>query len=555
MARRSGIEGRRGESRSILTEIGDIVEEIRQLKLAFKEEGLLLTTSYNRCVKDWQQARLEVQNAKMQLAGGHSLPPQQDIEALCSEVENLCNQLETARAEAFKQRQRREEAEDLLRKVNTSLANHITADKIRNEEEAKQIRDMQIKLDAETQHRKLLEDELERSKVQGNRPSSLDAKALLNLQKEHLAETETRRGLEKSLLLLKESYAEQERLRAKEAQQQETDMLVLRVDLQHERKLREATEDEMRRMRSVSISGEHTQRALLAELLKKSESDQLQLRSEKEKAEGEARRLEVQLAEVGPSSQRALKQHDDVLKNLQRELAECNDKLQIAELAHQEARRRCEEAEKELAISCEDLSTSRDEKSAAIREAARLKIQLEALKPDYEAECVRSENARKENVRLKKELAEVQLSHQDLTEEVADLRAKRDASEQSLSDLRSVCALQVESDLRDDCMCQGFLVFVCCKYVCACVCVRVYTSEVRMWFLTTLYPCFCCRLSQRVTFQNKMSAVNVISSVCVRYLVYVSVAVSSSLSLFSLLLVCSRLNLCLLSLCRCLLSL
>ena len=35
-----------------------------------------------------------------------------------------------------------------------------------------------------------------------------------------VAETETRRGLEKSLIQLKESYAEQERLRAKESEQQ-----------------------------------------------------------------------------------------------------------------------------------------------------------------------------------------------------------------------------------------------------------------------------------------------------------------------------------------------
>ena len=42
-----------------------------------------------------------------------------------------------------------------------------------------------------------------------------------------VAETETRRGLEKSLIQLKESYAEQERLRAKESEQQVDAKMIL----------------------------------------------------------------------------------------------------------------------------------------------------------------------------------------------------------------------------------------------------------------------------------------------------------------------------------------
>jgi len=57
----------------------------------------------------------------------------QDIEALANEIETLCTQLEAARAEISDERQRREEAEDLLRKVNKTLANHIAADRIREE--------------------------------------------------------------------------------------------------------------------------------------------------------------------------------------------------------------------------------------------------------------------------------------------------------------------------------------------------------------------------------------------------------------------------------------
>jgi hypothetical protein len=57
----------------------------------------------------------------------------QDIEALANEIETLCTQLEAARAEISDERQRREEAEDLLRKVKKTLANHIAADRIREE--------------------------------------------------------------------------------------------------------------------------------------------------------------------------------------------------------------------------------------------------------------------------------------------------------------------------------------------------------------------------------------------------------------------------------------
>ena len=50
-------------------------------------------------------------------------------------------------------------------------------------------------------------------------------------------------------------------------------------------------EDEVRRVRSMSISGEHTQRQLLSELLRTAEMDQSELRGEKDKAEAEVRRL------------------------------------------------------------------------------------------------------------------------------------------------------------------------------------------------------------------------------------------------------------------------
>lgn len=435
-------------------EIREIVEEIRELRAAFEEERSFLTKAYNRCVQDLQQARIEAQNARTQLAGNQelddvgALAPKQDIEALCNEVETLCNQLEAARAEIEKERKRREEAEDLLRKVKQTLANHIAADKIREEEEGKQIREIQSKLDLEIQHRKSLEDELEKSKAKdAPRPASIDAGQLLNLQKELLAEAETRRGLEKSLLSLKESYVEQERARAREAEQQEADLLSLRADLQHERKVREATEDEMRRVRSLSISGENSQRQMLSELLNKAESDQSQLRNEKEKAEAQVRLLNTQLSEIqSKTAQNEMKELSDAIKMLQKELEDCKDKLHREELAHQDAKRRREEAEKKLAIVSDDSSTCVEEKNAAIREAARLKIQLDALKPDYEAECARAENSRREILKLSNELTEAKLSLDDLTAELADSRAKREAAEKTLVELRSMLELQAEAE-------------------------------------------------------------------------------------------------------------
>ena len=45
-------------------------------------------------------------------------------------------------------------------------------------------------------------------------------------------------------------------------------MIALRADLNFQRKQREAVEDEVRRVRSMSISGENSQRALLSQLLR-----------------------------------------------------------------------------------------------------------------------------------------------------------------------------------------------------------------------------------------------------------------------------------------------
>jgi hypothetical protein len=80
----------------------------------------------------------------------------------------------------------------------------------------------------------------------------------------------------------------------------------------------------------------------------------------------------------------------------------------------------------QLANASEDTSSVMDEKNAAIREAARLKIQLDALKPDYEAECVRSENSRREKVKISKELSEVKAALDDaLAEAVSQFIASR----------------------------------------------------------------------------------------------------------------------------------
>ena len=80
----------------------------------------------------------------------------------------------------------------------------------------------------------------------------------------------------------------------------------------------------------------------------------------------------------------------------------------------------------QLANASEDVSTVIDEKNTAIREAARLRIQLDALKPDYEAECVRSENSRREKVKISKELSEVKAALNDaLAEAVSQCCASR----------------------------------------------------------------------------------------------------------------------------------
>ena len=170
----------------------------------------------------------------------------------------------------------------------------------------------------------------------------------------------------------------------------------------------------------MSISGEKSQRAMLSELLSKAEADQSHLRKEKEAAEAEVRRLTGQLIE-NASTEKAKedKEHSQAPIALMKELDECKDKLRAEEATRQDAIRRREEAEKRLAESGEDASTFMEEKNAAIREGARLKIQLDALKSDYEAECSRSETGRRENLKLSRELAEVKMSLEEVTAELA----------------------------------------------------------------------------------------------------------------------------------------
>ena len=78
----------------------------------------------------------------------------------------------------------------------------------------------------------------------------------------------------------------------------------------------------------------------------------------------------------------------------------------------------------QLANASEDLSSIMEEKNAAIREAARLKIQLDSLKPDYEAECTRSEQSRKEKVKIGKELTEVKTALDEALAEAVSVRKR-----------------------------------------------------------------------------------------------------------------------------------
>ena len=222
----------------------------------------------------------------------------------------------------------------------------------------------------------------------------------------------------------------------------------------------------------MSISGEKSQRAMLSALLSQAEADQSQLRRGKEAAEAEVRRLMGQLIEnASMEKEKEDKEHSQALQALMKDLDECKNKLHGEELKRQEAIRRREEAEKRLVESGEDASTFVEEKNAAIREGARLKIQLDALKLDYEAECSRAETGRRENLKLSRELTEVKTSLEEVTAELAgpnvcsrvsifcfvfevliftelcaDVRAKREASELSQAELRSMLELQTEAD-------------------------------------------------------------------------------------------------------------
>ena len=420
--------------------------ELGHLRAAFEQDGNAMMSAHNHCVKTLQIARRDAQNARAKLADSSkhsSAASAQDLVALCNEVEALCTQLEQARAQLLSERQRREEAEQLLRKVNKTLANHIVADKIRNEEESKELLALQSKLEREIQHRKSLENELDQCKSNSATPIPGEDAVLVQLQKEVLAEADARRRLEKSLLSLKELYAEQERERVAEIEKQDADMTVLRRDLHQERKLREAVEDEMRRVRSVSLtSGESS--AFLSELLCKAAAESSQLRDEKSKSDSHARNSSLQLQEI--TSSQTDNGRADAINALERDLEECRNKLHEEEIAHQETMRRNEDFAKKLEIAMTDFATCIEEKTDAMRETARLKISLNALKPDYEAACARAEDLRKQKLKLQQQIAEANLSVNELKAHLTESQLKRAAAERSVTEMHAKLELQNETE-------------------------------------------------------------------------------------------------------------
>jgi hypothetical protein len=168
---KSLVDGKRkgGDLRGLLKETTVILKELHELILAIATEGASLSTLKEISIDNLEVARAQVNSEQIKTAGESillgALAPTQDIESLCVEVETLCTQLERARKDVSKERQRREEAEDILRQVKKTLENQIAAEKLREEEGAKKISEIQGKLDHQIQVRKSLEDELERSKT------------------------------------------------------------------------------------------------------------------------------------------------------------------------------------------------------------------------------------------------------------------------------------------------------------------------------------------------------------------------------------------------------
>ena len=127
--------------------------ELGHLRAAFEQDGNAMMSAHNHCVKTLQIARRDAQNARAKLADSSkhsSAASAQDLVALCNEVEALCTQLEQARVQILSERQRREEAEQLLRTVNKTLANHKVASELlcKAEAESSQLRDEKTKSDS-----------------------------------------------------------------------------------------------------------------------------------------------------------------------------------------------------------------------------------------------------------------------------------------------------------------------------------------------------------------------------------------------------------------------
>eukprot|EP00960_Hanusia_phi_P023019 680327-Hanusia_phi.AAC.1 len=320
----------------------------------------------------------------------------EDYETLCNEVETLCNEVESLRKSLSKEKERREEAEDLLRKVKQTLSKNMEADQIREEERNKHLKKIQNELDMERKKNRGLIETIENQRDEDcSRDEILSLKNEIERVQIQLSEmTESKNYVEKSLQMLKLSKAEEEKLRAVEDERRDQELERIRADLEEERNIRQRFESEN------SEANEEKYQSLKSEMLAL-------------KNELEVKRLQI----------------SKLKKSLEEEEAKSEEYLQSWKNAKADAE-----------AATENMKSS-------IRENVVTSMEIDSLRHNLSQEKERTSELEEKIKGLNEELRQQKRKQTEMLEDLEKESRKRQESELSLQELKSSVSQHNESDL------------------------------------------------------------------------------------------------------------
>ena len=370
----------------------------------------------------------------------------EDYETLCNEVETLCNEVESLRKSLSKEKERREEAEDLLRKVKQTLSKNIEADQIREEERSKHLKRIQAELDLE---KKKSRDLMEKLEKQQSEEYSRDQ--ILSLQNDNerlhntLSEvTESKNQIEKNLQMMKLAMVEEEKIRSMEDERRDQELERIRADLEEERHIRqrfesensEANEERYHSLKSemIALRDElEVKKLQIAKLKKgleeeeaKSEEYLHSLKNAKADAEAATENMKSTIRENVVTSmeidslRHSLSQEKERTSELEEKIKVFNEELR------QQRRKQCEmvdELEKEsrkrqeTELALEELKSSLSQQNECdmtrVKQAERREKEFERLRQDFDVERKKRQNAEESVMDLKNSLADKMLKLDD----------------------------------------------------------------------------------------------------------------------------------------------